>query len=228
MRTCCAPRGLFSLGAAGTKGRPTAATALRNANCNDTWAGLTFPPALSLKVENGQVRSHIMVRAPIVLRYGVAIGAVAAALAGALLLQRFFEITPAVSLFLCGVLFAASFGGLGPGLLAIALSLLAFDYCFLPPLHSLVVRSNDVLRLTLFAVAALFVVGTAQRLRRARGELLAVVRELKGVETSLRAENADRQRRRRSFGGLSEICRQSSIRSRPMSRAIGRMAPRTS
>ena len=131
---------------------------------------------------------------PIVLRYGVAIVAVAAALAGALLLQRFFEITPAVSLSLCGVLFAASFGGLGPGLLAIALSLLAFDYCFLPPLHSLVVRSNDVLRLILFAVAALFVVGTAQRLRRARGELLAVVRELKGVETSLRAENADRQR----------------------------------
>ena len=135
-----------------------------------------------------------MVRAPIVLRYGVAIGAVAAALAGALLLQRFFEITPAVSLFLCGVLFAASFGGLGPGLLAIALSLLAFDYCLRPPLHSLVERSNDVLRLILFAVAALFVVGTAQRLRRARGELLAVVRELKGVETSLRAENADRQR----------------------------------
>jgi K+-sensing histidine kinase KdpD len=138
---------------------------------------------------------------PTILRYGVAVAAVAAALAGGLLLQHFFEITPVVSLLLCGVMFAAWFGGFGPGLLAVVFGVLAFDYFFLPPLHSFVMRSNDLLRIALFAVAALFVVAlsakqrrTAQSLRRARDDLQAAVRELERANASLRAENADRQR----------------------------------
>jgi PAS domain S-box-containing protein len=138
---------------------------------------------------------------PTVLRYGAAVAAVAAALAGGLLLQHLFEITPVVSLLLCGVMFAAWFGGLGPGLLAVVFGVLAFDYFFLPPLHSFVMRSNDLLRVTLFAVAALFVVwlsakqrSTTQSLRRARDDLQAAVCELEKANGSLRAENAERQR----------------------------------
>jgi K+-sensing histidine kinase KdpD len=111
-------------------------------------------------------------------------------------------LAPVVSLLLCGVLFAAWFGGLGPGLLAVTLGLLAFDYFFLPPLYSLAVQShNDVLRLIAFAIAALFVVAlsarqesTAQSLRRAHADLRAAVRELERTNALLRDENAERQR----------------------------------
>src|SRR5260370_7309623 len=68
-----------------------------------------------------------------ILRYAVALLAVAAAVVVGLLLGRFLQTAPTVSLFLCAVLFAAWFGGAGPGLLATALSILTFDYYFIPP-----------------------------------------------------------------------------------------------
>jgi PAS domain S-box-containing protein len=137
---------------------------------------------------------------PAVLRYGAAIAAVAAAVAVGSLLQP--ALAPVVSLLLCGVLFAAWFGGLGPGLLATTSGLLAFDYFFLPPLYSLAVQShNDVLRLIAFAIAALFAVvlsasqrSTAQSLQRAHADLQAVVRELERTNALLRDENTERQR----------------------------------
>jgi PAS domain S-box-containing protein len=139
---------------------------------------------------------------PAVLRYGAAIAAVAAAVAAGLLLQQTGGSSPVVSLLLCGVLFAAWFGGLGSGLLAIALSVLAFAYFFLPPIYSFAVHDyNDVLRLIAFAIAALFVVAlsakqtsTAQSLRRAHADLQAAVRELERTNALLRDENAERQR----------------------------------
>jgi PAS domain S-box-containing protein len=139
---------------------------------------------------------------PAVLRYGAAIAAVAAAVTAGSLLQQAGGNAPVVSLLLCGVLFAALLGGLGPGLLATALSALAFDYFFLPPHYSLAVEShNDVVRLIAFAIAALFVVAlsarqesTAQSLRRAHADLQAAVRELERTNALLRDENAERQR----------------------------------
>jgi len=59
--------------------------------------------------------------------YGIAVLAVAAAL----IIPRWPAIhlqTAPVSLFLCAVMFSAWLGGVGPGLVAIALSSLAFDY----------------------------------------------------------------------------------------------------
>jgi hypothetical protein len=50
---------------------------------------------------------------PAVLRYGAAIAVVAAAVAAGSLLEHVVKIAPVVSLLLCGVLFAAWFGGLG-------------------------------------------------------------------------------------------------------------------
>src|SRR6266446_2552561 len=136
------------------------------------------------------------------LRYGAAIAAVAAAVAVGSLLQQVGGNAPVVSLLLCAVLFAAWFGGLGPGLLAIASSALAFDYFFLPPLYSLAVQDyNDVVRLISFAVAALFVVALsarqtsmAQSLRRAHDDQQAAVRDLERTNALLRDENAERQR----------------------------------
>jgi len=135
-----------------------------------------------------------------VLRYGAAIAAIAAAVAAGVLLQP--ARAPVVSLLLCGALFAAWFGGLGPGLLAIALSVLAFNYFFLPPLYSLAVQDDsDVVRLISFVAAAAFVVAlsarqtsSAQSLRRAHADMQAAVRELERTNALLRDENAERQR----------------------------------
>src|SRR6202023_66275 len=80
-----------------------------------------------------------------------------------------------VSLFLCAVMFSAWFGGVGPGLLATGLSVLAFNYCYIPPIYSLAAKPAEIPRLLVFAVSTLFVgfLSAAQRgatesLRRAR------------------------------------------------------------
>jgi PAS domain S-box-containing protein len=113
----------------------------------------------------------------IVLHYAVAILAVAAAVVAGLLLDHFLQAAPVVSLFLCMILLAAWLGGAGPGLLATALSILALDYYFIPPLHSFAVAPQELPRIVLFAIAALFSVWvcaaprrTAESLRRARDE----------------------------------------------------------
>ena len=83
---------------------------------------------------------------PAMVRYAVAVVAVAGGLAGALWLQDHLVGAP-VPLFLCAVMLSAWFGGLRAGLLAAALSLLAFDYYFVPPLYSLAVDRDEVPRL---------------------------------------------------------------------------------
>src|SRR5882724_12011326 len=94
---------------------------------------------------------------PAILRYIVAVLAVAAALVAGLLLDTQLNAAPLVSLFVCAIMFATWFGGVRPGLLATALSILAFDYNFVPPIHSLLAEAKETLRIVLFAVTALFV-----------------------------------------------------------------------
>ncbi len=96
---------------------------------------------------------------PAIWSYGIAVLSVAAAL----IISRW----PAVHL--------QDVGGIGPGLLATALSALAFNYYFLPPIHSLGPKPDEIPRLVIFTVSALFVgsLSAAERsatesLRRAR------------------------------------------------------------
>jgi PAS domain S-box-containing protein len=105
-----------------------------------------------------------------------------------------------VSLFLCAVILSAWFGGVGPGLLATALSALAFNYYFLPPIHSLGPKPDEIPRLVIFTVSALFVgsLSAAQRiamesLRRARDDLRATVQELQNTNEALQAESRERK-----------------------------------
>jgi PAS domain S-box-containing protein len=145
--------------------------------------------------------------------YGVALLAVAAAAGAGLLVDRFLQSAPFVSLFLCAILLAAWLGGLGPGLLATGLSILAFGYFFIAPVHSFATGVQGGLRIALFTVAALFVVWvsaaqkrTAESLRRARDDLRATVAELRRSETYLAA--AQRLSNTGSFGwkiGTDEI-----------------------
>ena len=135
------------------------------------------------------------------LRYAMAGLSVVAAVVGGLLLDRFLDTAPFVSLFLCAIMFASWFGGVGPGLLATALSIFAFNYYFLPPMYSIAVAFKDLPRLLLFAITALFVVAlnavqrrTADSLERTRDDLQTAVRELERLNASLQVENTERRR----------------------------------
>src|SRR6201997_771727 len=73
---------------------------------------------------------------PTIWRYATAVLSVAIAIVVAEILTRLLHTEPIASSMLCAVIFAAWFGGFGPGLLAIALSLFAFHYYLVPPVNS--------------------------------------------------------------------------------------------
>ncbi len=100
------------------------------------------------------------------LRYSVAAVSVAAALAIALLADTLLQGgSPIVSLLFCAIIITVWFGGRGPGLFAIAVSALIFDYYFLAPARTLAISFADMPRLIFFVISALFVVflGAAHR-----------------------------------------------------------------
>ncbi len=154
---------------------------------------------------------------PAIWSYSVAVFSVA----GALTISRWpalhLQDAP-VSLFLCAVMLSAWFGGIWPGLLAAALSALTFYYFFLPPIYSLAAKPDEIPRLLVFMVSALFVgsLSVAQRsatesLRRARDDLKETVQELRSTNEALEAESRERERAeeslRRSEGYLAEAQR---------------------
>jgi PAS domain S-box-containing protein len=106
-----------------------------------------------------------------------------------------------VSLFLCAVMISAWLGGVGPGFLAISLSILAFDYYFVAQQQLFAIAPEEIPRLISFVVAALFVgaLSAAQRsatesLRSARDDLKGTVHGLQKMNEALEAESRDRKR----------------------------------
>ncbi|HEX4210722.1 MAG TPA: PAS domain-containing protein, partial [Candidatus Binataceae bacterium] len=133
--------------------------------------------------------------------YGSAILAVAIATGAALTVYNFAHMESYASLLLCAILFTAWFGGAGPGLVAVALSLFAFYYFLIPHGPGLATVSEDGLRLLFFAVVALLIVWiiavlkrTSNSLRRAHDDLKANVAQLEALNRSLQIENAERIR----------------------------------
>jgi C4-dicarboxylate-specific signal transduction histidine kinase len=131
--------------------------------------------------------------------YGIAILSVFSALLIAQWPLLHLETAP-VSLFLCAVMVTALSGGVGPGLLSTALSSLAFDYYFLPPIYSLAAKPGEIPRLVIFTASALFVglLSAAQRiatesLKHARDDLNETVQELQRSNAALQAESLERK-----------------------------------
>jgi C4-dicarboxylate-specific signal transduction histidine kinase len=131
--------------------------------------------------------------------YAIAVLSVSSALLIAQWPLLHLETAP-VSLFLCAVMVTALFGGAGPGLFATALSSLAFDYCFLPPIYSLAAKPGEIPRLVIFTASALFVglLSAAQRiatesLKHARDDLKGTVQELQRSNAALQAESLERK-----------------------------------
>ena len=154
---------------------------------------------------------------PTIWSYGIAVLSVAAALIISRLPAVHLQDAP-VSLFLCAVLLSAWFGGIGPGLLATALSALAFNYYFLPPFHSLGPKPDEIPRLVIFTASALFVgsLSAAERsaiesLRRARDDLRKTVQELQSTNEALQAESLERKHaeeaRREAQAELARVSR---------------------
>ncbi len=136
-----------------------------------------------------------------VLGYVLAVLTVAAAVAIDLGFERLLGDNPTVSLLLCAIMLVAWAGGTGPAVLATVLAVVAFDFFFLQPAHSFDIQFKEIPRLTLFSIAALFVVAlsAAQRraataLRRVRDEQQGTMRELQALNETLRTENAERTR----------------------------------
>jgi C4-dicarboxylate-specific signal transduction histidine kinase len=154
---------------------------------------------------------------PAIWSYGIAVFSVGAALIVSRWPPLHLQEAP-VSLFLCAVILSAWFGGVGPGLLATALSVLAFYYYFLPPIHSLDAKPGEIPRLVIFMVSALFVgsLSVAQRsatesLRRARDDLRETVQELQRSNQALQTESLERKHaeeaRREAQAELARVSR---------------------
>lgn len=132
---------------------------------------------------------------PAIWSYGIAVLSVTAALIILRLPALHLEAAP-VSLLLCAIMFTAWFGGVGPGLLATALSAVAFHYYFQPPMHALVPKAAEIPRIAIFMVSALIVglLSAAQRsatesLKRARDDLQGTVQELQSTNEALQRES---------------------------------------
>jgi len=135
---------------------------------------------------------------PQIWGYGIAVFSVAMALFLTQLPELHLEAAP-LSLFVFAVMLTAWVGGLAPGLLATCLSILAFYYYFLAPMHSL--AANEIPRFISFAVSLLFVglLTSAQRnatesLKRAHDHLQGVVQDLQRTNEALQAESSERKR----------------------------------
>jgi signal transduction histidine kinase len=154
------------------------------------------------------------------LRYCVAVLAVAVGLVAAELLHFYAHTEPYASCFLCAVMFAAWYGGAGAGLLALALSALAFDYFALAPKYSFMMEPTEIPRLVLLVVAETFVIllsatqrAAADSLRRTRDELQYRVHELADVNQALQRSQAylDEAQRLSQTGSFSWDTRTSDI-----------------
>ncbi len=154
---------------------------------------------------------------PAIWSYGIAVFSVSAALIITRWPALHLQEAPA-SLLLCAIMFSAWLGGVGPGLLAIAFSCLAFNYYFVEPLYSFGVKSEEIPRFAMFAVSALIAgsLSAAQRsatesLRRARDDLKVTVQDLQNTNEALQAESRERKSAeeslRRSEGYLAEAQR---------------------
>ncbi|MBV8890165.1 MAG: sensor histidine kinase KdpD [Alphaproteobacteria bacterium] len=100
------------------------------------------------------------------LAYLGGIAAVAVSLAIALALRQFLGITSVALVFLTAVLVTATYLGLWPSLVASLLSVLAYNFFFLPPVYTFTVADpENVVALFAFGSAAVFSSNLAARVR---------------------------------------------------------------
>lgn len=156
------------------------------------------------KIDSGMSDSDTSVQSAssAVLRYGLAVASVAAALIVTLLLRPDALVTP---IFFLAIILTAWRGGFGPGLLAALFATLAVVYFFLNPKHTFSFNVDNIPHLLVFFVSAFLISSwSASRrraetlLRRTRDELENTVQErtvnLSQSNEQLKSEIAERKR----------------------------------
>jgi len=119
-----------------------------------------------------------------VLRDGLAVLSVSAALGGALLIER-LQLRN-ITLFLFAIAVAAWYGGTGAAVLALLLSCISFSYFFVGPSHTLYISRADIPYFILFASFAWLVSWFSSVRRRVEADLLQAHDKLK-IEVSERS-----------------------------------------
>jgi PAS domain S-box-containing protein len=126
------------------------------------------------------------------IRYGMAVVAVAAAVGLRLALQSW--IGPDIPTFLTyypAVILVAVAGGLGPGLLTTGISVLVIDYFFLPPYGQLVlVERSDFVTLSFFMLMGVLISAIAERYRANLKKLAVYRAEQAAWESRAKLESA--------------------------------------
>jgi signal transduction histidine kinase len=144
----------------------------------------------------------------LVWRYGMALFFVALALGAEKLLQHFFPY-PFLLLFFAAVLASGWYGGAGPGLFAVVLSIFAVDYFFIPPLDSLVINAAAMAYCAAFIVSALLASWVSAMTKKSKGELEEAhdQLELRVVERTAELEksNAELREKEHQLAHLSRV-----------------------
>jgi light-regulated signal transduction histidine kinase (bacteriophytochrome) len=117
-------------------------------------------------------RPELLKRPSPVQRYGLAVVSVGVALSAALLLNRYNVRDVEFPLFLFAIAVSAWYAGPAPGILALALSSLAFTYFFTEPFYSFYVGRTDVPYLVVFILFASLLAWFSTVRRRAEQQLL--------------------------------------------------------
>lgn len=117
------------------------------------------------------------------LRYGLAVVAVLLALLLTMALPPVAERGVFV-LFLVAVVIGALYGGWGPGLLAIGLSVLSLDYLFIPPLYTFAIDPlRNLIGLAIFMASAFLLTALSMDHRRSQAVLLENEAQFKEAQT---------------------------------------------
>jgi signal transduction histidine kinase len=141
------------------------------------------------------------------LRYGVAVLSVVVTLIALGRMEATSHDAPHVSLLLCAVMFAAWFGGVRPGLLAIALAIVGFKYFFLSPIYSFNVDTAELPRLLTFSLSALFVGGLSAAQKSATESLRRARDEQRRINQALQTENLERRRAEDALRASEQVAR---------------------
>ena len=99
------------------------------------------------------------------------------------------------ALFFCSVMLSSWYGGLGPGLFAAVLSVVALDYYFIPPLYALGMGPEDAADMIAFVATALFISWLTSDQKRAKESICKARDELDGrvKERTADLKNANQQ-----------------------------------
>jgi PAS domain S-box-containing protein len=124
-----------------------------------------------------------------ILRYGFSVSCVAAALALALIVQLSGFRDVGLPLFVLANALVAWHAGVGPSVVAVALSAACFDYFFVEPIYSLAISSKELPYFFTFIIWAVIVGGFATARRRVETDLRET-RDRLALEVEQRTQQA--------------------------------------